>query len=250
MPVEHSLKEKLREAAATGTVTITDATIAGKETQPVKVEELQGDVVTPVPPMAKQDPLLDYGDAVKTSSDLSRTAEKSRGLDGNILKDEMNAVDTVTITNEDRAAFLDVLVTGKRYCRPFSIYGGAIQGTFRCRSAEESEAIASWMAAGIREKRYDTAVDYSLELRNIMLAAHVHTLNATQFPELKAPLRRTQDGTTLVPPGWIEQAKFWTTLPETVLGGVYEEIRLFERKYWTMIENASNQDFWSPVGSS
>lgn len=250
---DHSLKEKLRAAAAEGgSVSLSSSDLAPATSQVrVNYEEKTGDIVVPVGELAKQDNLLNSGADTASSSQLSKTADQTADQTAsNLLSGELSAMPTVTTTEEDRAAFVDALITGGRYCRPFSLFGGQLTGVLRCRSAEESEAIAGWMAAGIKEKRFEIAMDYSLELRNILLAAQVKQLGGTEFLELRTPLRRTQAGADMIQPGWSDQAKYWSTVPEAIMGAVYEEIRSFERKYWTMIENAANQDFWSPVRST
>lgn len=248
---EHALKDKLRAAVESGSVNLSEQDVAAMAVEKPAYAEKSGDVVVPVSPLAKNDELLNGGADAKQAAQLSKTADLTAEATGsNLLRSELATLETVTVSDEDRAAFLDALITGKRYCRPFELYNGQLRGVLRCRSAEESEAIAAWVSAGIREKRYGTAVDYSLELRNILLAAQVKSIGATEYPTLALPLRRTQAGDKVTPPGWLDQMTQWSTVPEVILGAVYEAIRAFERKYWTMIDNAANQDFWSPVRST
>ncbi len=248
---ENVLKEKLRAAQATGDFKLASTdNVAASGGTVAPVEEKVGDVVVTVPEIAKQDPLINNATGVTVSGDLSKSADKSAGAaEGNLLAQTLSALEVVTITDGDRQSFLDALISGERYHRPFSLFGGKVQGILRCRSAQESEAIANWISSNLNAQKYGTAMAYAVDLRNALMAAQVQRLNGTEFVEFNKPLFRTQDGATTTPPGWIVQAERWGLQPEAILGGLYEELRTFERKYWTMIENAANQDFWVPVGS-
>ena len=243
---EHTLKDKLRAATETGSLTLTEQDIAAPSAQPTVTEPV-GDVQVPVPEIAKRDILVEGAAGGKPAPMALAPGNSSIGnLAG---AESLSAIEMVTLTDADRQAFIEALVTGRRYTRPFSIFGGAISGTIRCRAAQESEAIAAYLASQLRKNAYPTALDYSLALRNILLAAQIETINGTAYMELKSPLLATQDGSTLNPPGWLEQADVFGKMPEAILSGLYGAVYTFERRYWTMIENAANQDFWVPVKS-
>ena len=251
---ESSLKDKLREAQASGSFTLgsgetTTAAEGGQRTPSVDV--IQGDLKVEVPPVADSDPLLNNGSGSGAATLIKQVATApAAATTGNIMAPSLSAIETVTITKEDRQRFLDALIAGKRYFAPFSLFGGAVRGMFRCRSAEESEAIAGWLSTVIAQKKYDTSVAYAADIRNALLAAHVEELNGTVYASLQAPLKPIQTGDTRTDVGWNSQAEYWGKQPEAMLTGLYEELRVCERKYWTMVDNAQNQDFWHPAEST
>jgi hypothetical protein len=247
--MEHTLKDKLRAAAQGGNVQLGSADITGTPVDRQPIKPVSGPVDAAVPVAASKDVLLNQAANTETATALSDTAERtSLTASGNLVQDTAEfTAEQITITDDDREAFLDALIGGKRFYRPFSLFGGRVTGEFRCRTAKESEALAEWMNAGIREKRYAAAFDYSIDLRNALLATQVNLLQGTAYAELMAPLLRTQTGSETVQPGWLEQAAHWSTQPEALINGVYEELRLFEKRYWTMVMHARNQDFWQPA---
>ena len=250
MPGGQDLKKKLQDAVKSGNIALSSDGFS-KEGDPVgAMGDIQGDTSTLVPRVATQDPLINAatkgaGEALSKSSDAAASK-------GSTLEDPNNPMtkEQVVLTEPERNAFLDALISGKRYEQRFVLFGGRVRGKLRCRSTEESEAIAAWLELGIRESRYHSPMDYSLAIRNALLATQVVELNGVRYPELTAPLFRTQLGETTQEPGWVKSADHWSKTPEAVLSGVYDELRLFEKKYWTMVSHARDQNFWPPAGST
>lgn len=251
-PVSHQLKDKLREMGAQGQkVAFTSEPHPNEVPKPV-AGPVKGDIKATVPKIANSDPLLEssaHAVGAEVNKDLSGVGSTASG---NLAPspDELFTEEEVTLTDEERAAFLDALVTGARYERKFSLFDGRIKGRLRCRSTEESQAVAAWMNMGIRENRFKAPLDYAVEMRNILLAAQVMDLNGRRFPALAEPLYRTQKGEEVTEPGWLDQARLWSKEPEPVVAAVYEELRMFERKYWTMVVHAKDQNFWHPAEST
>lgn len=250
-PVAHKLKDQLRELGAQqkGVQFSSDAPVTAERPIPGQVK---GDTKAQVPKVAAADPLVGSAAGAvgaEVAKDLSGVGSTASG---NLTPspDELFTDEEVTLTEDERGAFLDTLVQGTRYERKFSLFDGRIKGRLRCRSTEESQAIAEWMNAGIREGRFKDPLAYAVEMRNILMAAQVMELNGTRYPELAQPLYRTQKGEDITQPGWLEQARVWSKQPEPVVAAVYEELRLFERKYWTMVVHAKDQNFWRPAGST
>lgn len=221
-------------------------------------EPTTGDVDVEVPDEAQTDgdPLIASaegaeGTGKRLSNDASMSSDGTKLFDSLFEKAEMRVV----LTQEDRDAFLQSIITGERYKRPFSIFNGAVTGVLRCRSMKESEGIAAWMNVGLRTARYQTQMVYSAELRDALFVAQVEKLQDVEFPEMSGPLSPTagediKTWTDVVPPGWVSATAVWREMPEAVVSGLFDELRTFERKYWTMITHAQDQNFWNPAVSS
>lgn len=246
-PVSHSLKDQLKESLP-ASVNISSGGGGGGESVPDKAPQaVHGDVKAQVPKIADEDNLLNAGKG-EIGSSLSSTADLAD--DDPTKPDSLFLTEEVTLTEEERDQFLQALITGQRYEQSFTIYGGAIKGIFRGRATEESEAIAAWLNAGFRAGKYTSMLEYAIAVRNTMLAAQVKELGGTRFTEFKAPLYKTVDGDKVTEPGWLAQADHWSTEPEPVVAALYEALKLFERKYWTMVAHANDQNFWHPVEST
>lgn len=249
-PVSHKLKDQLRELdAQRGVQFSSDAPATVDRAAPVQVK---GDTKAQVPKVATADPLVGSATGAVGAEVEKDLVGIGGAVSGNLAPspDELFTDEEVALTEDERGTFLDTLVQGTRYERKFSLFDGRIRGRLRCRSTEESQAIAEWMNAGIREGRFKDPLAYAVEMRNILMAAQVMELNGTRYPELTQPLYRTQCGEQITEPGWLDQAKIWSKQPEPVVAAVYEELRLFERKYWTMVVHAKDQNFWRPAGST
>ncbi len=238
MSLNHQLKNRLREA----------------EIDKPKAERQPTDPNTAkVAKAANSDPLINdsvtsVGEKViKSALDAPNTAEVR---DVTLPVDDLFTDEDVEISQAEKDDFLAALVSGGRYEQKFSVYNGRIRGRLRCRSTDESEAIAAWVNTGIRDNRFATPLDYSIAVRNALLAAQVMELNGTRYTELTEPLYRTSSGDDTTDPGWVAAADAWSKQPEPVVSAVYNELKLFERKYWTMIAHATKQDFWRPVEST
>ena len=234
-----SLKEKMKEftEGKIGSVRVTGADLAGGSSSE-KHGATKGTVEAPVPEEAKKDVFAD----ANAMSDLHQ------GMTPSFLQEKID------ITEEDREAFLQALVTGDRYERSFSLFGGKLTGVFRCRKIAESDGIIAWISHCINSKKIDARIDYLTLMRNAVLAAQVKSLRglvSEDFPELPTPYAptRSEDGKTLVEPGWVSAAKAWGERPEALVTALHDELQRFEQRYWAMVMDAGNQNFWSPAAS-
>lgn len=233
-----SLKEKMREFAdgKTGSVNITGADLAPESDS--KHEATKGTVEAPVPEEAKDDVFAD----ANAMSDLHR------GMTPSFIQDKID------ITEEDRDAFLRALVTGDRYERTASLFGGRLKVVFRCRKIAESDGIIAWLTHCINSKKVDARIDYLTLMRDALLAAQVKSLRGLineDFPELKAPYGpvRSKGGEDLEAPAWVDAANAWGERPEALVTALHNELQLFEQRYWAMVMDAGNQNFWNPAAS-
>lgn len=237
MSVE-SLKEKMREftAGKVKSMSITGADLAAGDAE--KHEPTKGTVEAPVPDEAKKDVFAD----ANAMSDLHQ------GMAPSFLEEKID------ITEEDRDAFLQAIVTGDRYERSFSLFGGKLTGTFRCRKIAESDGIIAWITHCVNSKKIDVRIDYLTLMRNALLVAQVKSLRGLineDFPEMAQPYSptRSADGKTLVDPGWVAAADAWGARPEALVTALHNELQRFEKRYWAMVVDAANQNFWNPAAS-
>ena len=239
-----TLKEKMREfeAGKVGSVKVTDADLAAEGAAgSAGAGPTQGTVQADVPAEAKADAF----------SHASATADLHQGMTPSFLQDK------VDITEDDREAFLKAIVTGERYERPFSLFGGKLTGTFRCRKIAESDGIIAWLSHCVNKGKADARIEYLTLMRNAMLATQVKSLRgmvSEDFPELKEPYGPTRvadgdKGDRIEAPGWVAMAESWGSRPEALVTALHNELQLFEKRYWAMVMDAGNQNFWNPAAS-
>ena len=237
-----TLKEKMKEFAEgkIGSVKVTGADLAsgGTGAQDEPATEKHGTVQADVPDEAKSD----------VFSHAGATSDLHQGMTPSFLEDKID------ITEEDREAFLRAIVTGDRYERPFSLFGGKLTGVFRCRKIVESDGIIAWLSHCVNNGKADARIEYLTLMRNAVLAAQVKSLRgmvSEDFPELAAPYgpTRSADGKTVETPGWVAMADSWGSRPEALVTALHNELQLFEKRYWAMVMDAGNQNFWNPAAS-
>ena len=103
----------------------------------------------------------------------------------------------------------------------------------------------------------DARIEYLTLMRNAILAAQVKSLRGMvneDLPELKRPYGPTRvadgdKGDRVEPPGWVAMADSWGNRPEALVTALHNELQLFERRYWAMVMDAGNQNFWNPAAS-
>ena len=201
-----------------------------------KKERVSGDVKTPVSEAYGKDKMM------ATASDRTWS---------DVLEEPGDAPpETVVVDDEDRRQFLEALVSGKRYQRSFSLFGGKITGVFRSRSQLESRAISVRLYHENRNGEIAGAPDFTVRMRAMMLAAQVEELDGTGYVELAKPYMRTVVGKDVTEPGWLDQARHFAEMNEALAEAVFNELKSFEKKYWTMVDRASDQNFWNPEKST
>lgn len=245
-----TLKEKMREfeAGKIGTVNVSGADLSDKPDG--KGEATQGTVTDKVPEEAKKG-LFAQAEAV---------ADAHKALLPSYIEE------TIDISQEDREAFLQSLVTGGRYERTFSLFGGRLTGVFRSRTNAESDGIVAWLSDRVNRGKVDARVEYLTLVRNAALASQVKSLRgliSEDYEELAqplAPIRKTvkktdKDGkdvydVEVTEPGWLAAAEAWGKRPEALVTAIHVELQKFEKRYWAMIKEAPNQNFWNPAAST
>lgn len=234
MDLKDKLATKLAQNGSIGSTDVAEFTIP----KDVK-KEVAGDVKTPLTENATKDPIMKAADDNGAAKSLIDEAATTSAL-----------AEPVVISDNDREAFLDAMVSGERFELPFELFNGRIKGRFRSRTQAETNATVAYIGFECRKERIVTGIEYSNRLRNMLLATQVKEINGTAHLPLKPPLLRTADGQNVIEPGWLNQVSYWETQNDGLVNAVYKELQVFERKYWVMVENARDQNFWNPAGST
>ena len=235
-----SLKERIADSIKNGNVALSssDLTADGKDK---KHEPVQGDVVAEVPKEKLVDPMVTAADKGDSNARLQEMQGAAAGQP-ELVK--------VEVSQSEREAFLAALVSGARFELPFNLFNGSLRGILRIRSQAESKAILVQITRELRAGLISLETDYGARLRSMMLTAQVKEMNGTAYPELAAPLLETMVDGKPQPAAWLKQVNAWENMSEGVVSSIYETLKEFEAKYWTMVGSANDQNFWKPVGST
>lgn len=190
----------------------------------------------------------------RTSDGVKRISEPPVGVESSIEKKmqinrETYTKEDLVITPEEKRTFVDALVSNSRWIHESSIFGGKIKVTLRSRTRAETDALYAYIRHEL--SRGDESLSLLQgDMAFILLVAHVAELNGTKFPEMKAPLTYTEEGGLEKEPGWIEDLQNWKKRPIGITDALINRIQLFEYKYWAMVSEASNSNFWTPDTSA
>lgn len=164
---------------------------------------------------------------------------------------ENNQVD---VTPEDKEAFLRALIDDSRFERPFTIFNGKVSGVFRSRLLNETRAIMCEIQRQLRNGEFDTDIEYGTRMRHALLRFQLKELDGKSYQIPEEPLSAVatvEDGKEKVtPPAWVEEADVFFNGSEAKFAAVYAQLCVFEAKYWTMTQNADDQDFWQTEDST
>lgn len=158
----------------------------------------------------------------------------------------------VNILASDKDAFINAAITGERMRLKFNLCNSNIVITVRNRTLPETQAIINRLRAEMLDKSILTNLDYSIRLRSMLMAAQIESFNGTDYPELAelTPLNRTKTADGFEEPGWLKFVDHWANMQEGLHGMIWNTIWEFETKYWAMVEDSKNQDFWLPEVST
>jgi len=244
MSVKEKIKSKLGETGNLGSGDFANFSVP-KETA-TATDTAEGK--QKVPNSAYADPVA----AVATEDDHTSAAKKNlknAGKEAGINID----YDTVEITEDDKNSFIDSLIDNTRYTRQFSIFNGNVYGTIQSRTADETKALIHEAQRRVRTAEVLSDADYSAIFRKAVLRFQIKSLNGVEFPVVQEPLLAQYNFSTVLsenpvtPPKWFEEAnQFWGAKQCGYVTAVYAEVMKFEFKYWTLVENSANQDFWHP----
>lgn len=154
------------------------------------------------------------------------------------------AKEGITITPEEKKAFVDAIIGNKRFCSDYSIFGGSIRLTLRSLTTEEAMAVASYC---MKNSVVDVSGQVTGKYRKYLIAAHIDKYNGTEFKPLAAPLFGTigEDGEEK-DPEWTnsEDIKFWDRAHPAVVSAVAKCVADFEAKYEYLTSKAEDANFW------
>lgn len=156
----------------------------------------------------------------------------------------------VKVEEQHKAAFVESVLTGRRYVETFSLLGGKLVIRVRSRSTEETEAIQAYVRKNASSGALLTDYDYSSLMRKLLAVAQVEEINGVKYPEMARPLFFTEDEEGRTPPAWEGLLGAWSAKPEYILSMVTKCILEFEARYWHLIKNVDDVNFWEPGEST
>jgi hypothetical protein len=157
---------------------------------------------------------------------------------------------TVEITPADKNNFIQALVTGERFTSSFSLFGGKVTGKFRSRRQDEAIAIFNQMSKQLSSGTLRSGAEQVVQVRYMLFACQLAELNGKAFAEMEHPLNETVTADGVQPPGWSRMMDHFALWPEGLITALFNQLNEFEAKYWTMVNNAKDQNFWKPEESS
>lgn len=248
---EGKLKAKIDEFQSKGNISLSSGDVADFAAPESTGEDISGDVEVKEASEHK-DTMLDVGEKGNVDKQVSDAAPEDNPLKLGAQTYTAVGDGKVIITEEEREIFLTAMIRDERFELPFEVYGGRVRGRLRSRTQSESKGILSRLSWEMNQgKEPMTNLEYTTRMRNMLLAAQVAELNDEEYTELKEPHLRTVDGDNVTEPGWLDQVDVWSSKGnEALTSAIYEQLRLFERKYWAMVASAKDQDFWHPAEST
>ena len=151
----------------------------------------------------------------------------------------------VTITSEDKVAFIDAVVENRRFTKNYSLFGGRVTLTVRSLTTDEVNALSSWT---VRQGNKDSAGLLAGRYRKYLMAAHLAMLNGVEFPPLENPLFETMgsDGKTSLPPGWVKRCDQFDDMDFGRFNAIMGCIADFDTRYSILCNKAEDANFWNP----
>jgi hypothetical protein len=250
-----SIKDKVKEQInKTGTITGADlANFAMAEPQPAPAE-------TKEPAAVDNDNSAEATKVLQDDPIFNNLAEESAGsaqledLTDAVNKDQFDSLDltSVQLTEDEKSAFLDAMLEDRRFELPFNLFNGKVTGIFRSRTSEEGRAVLTelrrqWLSGDVA-----TDNEYTYLVKYTALRLQVKVLNGVEYSEIEKPyLAQAATDGSVVAPTWVNEAvAMFGDKPEGMIHALALALREFECKYWLMVTNAQDQDFWHPEDST
>jgi hypothetical protein len=238
--LQDQVKERLAKQGAISERDLAAFTPADAPKAEEKKDFIAENTETPVGDLAQKNPIMNAAAGPTGQAlimDLDETTPDKKPV--------------VLITKEEKDAFIEALVTGRRYKTSFTLCGGKVTGTLQSRTQLESQAILAELRHELDSGKLHTQADYTMRLQRMLLAAQAVYYMDKTYEALAEPLLPTwkPDG-TCVEPGWLKQVEVWEKMPEAAISIAFAELQRFEAKYWTMVEAAADSNFWNPAVST
>lgn len=209
--------------------------------------------VDKLPKAAEYDPAIAAADTPTSgeqlAEDIAKTAEPPP-----TAPDMLDLAEPLAITPDDKQRFLEAVIYGTRFIRPFSIFGGKVTGSIRSRTARESHALMAELRRQYLAGEIAGDIDYGDRQRWAALRFQVQEVNGTEYPPPQEPLlaqKELDNGKAVVkPPIWVAEAAtfFSKNESEAFVAALYREVNKFEKIYWALVNHASDQAFWQTEG--
>jgi hypothetical protein len=257
MSVKERLANQLKErgslsSADLGSFQPTSAADGLEDEQTTKVDPMTETTIADVPEEARKDVVLTVAER-RTAHEI--LADAVRNNPSGFVMDE----NKVELTPEDKEEFLNAVVNNSRFERPFSLFNDRLCGTFRSRLNRESRAILLEMRRQLVSGEMGSDIEYTTRLRHALLIFQIKELNGEEIPPPAEPLAAQavvendaagKPVKKTVPPTWVITAEVMFEGDEARTSALYNELAVFEAKYWTLVAQANNQDFWKTEGST
>lgn len=197
------------------------------------------------------DPLVKAGQQSDASDTLKDGSNQTDSMDSNPLMNTIERRANLNITPEDKEAFITAAIHNKRMTLTYSLMGGRITVRVRSRLVAETRAIIARERWEIENKMVDNRMDHTIRLRSMLMTAQIAEFNGQSYNELEEPLMPQvgAEGAETAP-AWVTRIDHWAGQSDAVHAMLWGCIQDFEDKYWRMIEDAQNADFWQPVAST
>lgn len=192
----------------------------------------------------------------KASSEEKKPVEKTDdGEPDNPFSDENLPNDSVvkaedgrkdiTLTPDEKAAFIESVATNERFTKRYSLFGGKLTITLRSLTTDEVNALASWTS---RQSTKDAIGIVSGRYRKFLAAAHCAMVNGVEMQPLDEPLfeRVESDGKTISPPGWISRGSYFDGMGYGQFQAIMKCIEDFDARYAMLCSKAEDANFWDP----
>lgn len=165
------------------------------------------------------------------------------------INSEAYTEEELEIRPDEKDAFVESLLTGSRHYQTYTIFGGRIKVTIRSRTIAETQAMYAYMRHTLTKDASGLAT-LEGDMSYLLLAAQIDELNGTKYPEMQEPLTFIEKDGKEYEPGWLGCLNTWKAKPEGLTNALINRVQLFEYKYWTMVSEASNRNFWTPETST
>jgi hypothetical protein len=214
--------------------------------------------VDKLPKAAQQDPAIAAEESPSSGEQLASDIGKVAAVTP--APELMDLEEPIEITPEDKHRFLESIITGSRFYRPFSIFGGKVVGRIRSRTARESHALMSELRRQYLAGEITSDLDYGDRQRWAALRFQLQEVNGEDYPPPQEPLLAQKEMVaagdqakpTVKLPKWVEESVvlFSKNDSEAFVAALYREVNKFEKIYWALVNHASDQAFWQTEGAT
>jgi hypothetical protein len=200
---------------------------------------------------SKMDPLILAGSGETADQAVADIATQTQVSDMNPLDTISARRKAVTITAADKAAFISSIIHNSRMELEFPVLGGQAKVRVRSRTIPETRAIIARERHELDTGVMSTRMDYTLRLRSMLMTAQISEFRDQQYATMEAPLMPQANAVgDATEAGWVEWIDHWSEIGDGAHALLWSCIQVFEDKYWRMVEEAQDADFWQPAAST